>query len=242
MNFKNNNFTLFFTVCSLMLTPLFAAPCGDECGPKVCGKLDVSAAYVHIDLLNQGRTVEKMDIPAARADLCYAVWKGLLIKPTVTYGYNNQELLMTGCGIGHIIPINKSFSLTPVAGFNYSFMDTVTDRPLPGVFIPDVKRAFRSYGGYIGLEGSYTICKGNRVYLTYQYAWTRNIASLRLPLPFGTVYSREHSQGSAVSGMFEQDFNDRWSWNIAGAYNNSASKERNGMRAYGGKFGIVRWF
>jgi len=64
------------------------------------------------------------------------------------------------------------------------------------------------------------------------------------PGPFGSasVRLKEHSSGSAFSAMIEQDLNKYWSVNLAGAYNNSMSKEKNGMRAYGVKLGIARWF
>ncbi len=242
MKLKNKYIALFLTASSFATAPLMGDCCSGSCGPKTCGKVDIGPAYVHIDMLRDKDTVEKMDIPAVRGDLCYAVWKGLLVKPTITYGYNDQELFMTGVGLGQIIPINDSIKLTPVAGFTYSFLTTDASLPLlaPGVD----ERSFRSYGGYIGIEGTYSVCKTVRIYASYQYAWTRNVNKYSFAPIFGSgaLYSREHSSGSAISVMVEQDLTKCWSVNIAGAYNNSMSKERNGMRAYGCKLGIVRWF
>lgn len=238
MNNKTKSFQLFLTACSLVAAPLMG-DCCEGSGPKVCGKIDVGPAYVHIDLLQNGVTNEKMDIPAVRVDACYAIWRGVVIKPNFTYGYNNEELIMTGCGIGHIIPIYDCFKLTPVVGFNYSYLDTKTDIPFD-----DTKRSFQSYGGYIGIEGTYSLTKSLRLYATYQYVWTHNITSYKFPSPFSaaSVRLKEHSSGSAISAMIEQDLNKYWSVNLAGAYNNSMSKEKNGMRAYGVKLGIARWF
>lgn len=239
MKNKTKYFSLFFTACSLLIGPIFADCCdGTTEGPKVCGKLDMSVAFVHIDLLKNGVTDERMDIPAARADLCYSIWKGVVIKPNILYGYNNQELIMTGVGLGHIIPITNDIKITPVVGFNYSYLDTKTDNP-----IDDTKRTFKSYGGYIGMEGSYAFTKRVRAYLTYQYAWTYNTTVFNIPAPFSMKLNyKERSSGSAISAMLEEDLNDYWSVNIAGAYNNSMSKEKNGMRAYGFKVGLARWF
>lgn len=239
--------TLFqpiFIACFLVTSSLSAASCNTgDCGPKTCGKVDLGAAYVHIDLLENGVTSERMDIPAGRLDICYGIWGGVAIKGNVTYGYNNQELLMTGVGLAHITPITDRITLTPVAGFNYSYLDTEADilLPLPFGYLTDISRTFRSYAGFIGLEGTYKICDGLRLYVSYQYAWTRNITDFNLPDPLPSRF-REHSEGSAVSVQLEKDLNDKWSVNVAGAYNNSMSKERNGMRAYGFKAGIARWF
>lgn len=239
--------TLFqhFFIASLIATAsLSAASCNEgNCGPKVCGKVDIGAAYVHIDLLENGATSERMDIPAVRGDICYGIWKGVAIKGNVTYGYNNQQLLMTGIGLAHITPITDRITLTPVGGFNYSYLDTDADLllPLPFGLLTDISRTFRSYAGFVGLEGTYKICEGLRFYVTYQYAWTHNITDFNLPDPLPSRF-REHSQGSAVSAQIEKDLNKYWSVNFAGAYNNSMSKERNGMRAYGFKLGIARWF
>jgi len=202
MNHKTKSFQLFLTACSLVAAPLLG-DCCESTEPKICGKVDVGPAYVHIDLLQNGVTNEKMDIPAVRADLSYAIWRGLVIKPNFTYGYNNEELIMAGCGLGQIIPIYDCFKLTPVTGFNYSYLDTKTNIPFN-----NTKRSFQSYGVYIGLEGTYSLTKSLRLYGTYQYVWTRNITSYKFPAPFGSasVRLKEHSSGSAFSAMIEQEF------------------------------------
>ena len=56
----------------------------------------------------------------------------------------------------------------------------------------------------------------------------------------GTTKSKP--KGSNYGVMIEHDLNDRWSINLGGAYNTSLTKEKHGIRGYGGRLGCAYWF
>lgn len=209
----------------------------------VNGKADIGLTWVHIDLLEHGKTVHKMDLPGIRGDLSYKIWKGLLIKPQLllAHGGHSDHVVSAGIGFGACLPVRKGLFLTPIIGINCGHLKTVINLNLP----INVIEKFRSYSPYIGLEGSWTFCKVWRIVGCYQYAWSytnTHFTKTHTPADIFLKTTRSHTEGSSISGMIEHDFTDWFSMNLGGAYNSSLTKEKHGVRAYGLKLGFAVWF
>jgi Protochlamydia outer membrane protein len=228
---------VIFALISLAKISLY----GNEC----CGKAEISAAYVHIDVLESGHTIHRMDLPAVKADLNWKIWSGLILKPTFIYGHgkHKDEILQAGTGIGFCYPVNSQFYLTPQVGFNYNLIKSSIDfeNPFNSLIKFSISEKFQSYSPYVAFESSYTLCQGFRVVGTIQYAWSRTKTTLKPNLD-PNFKKHSHSEGFTYSGMIEYDLNEHWSVNMGGAYNVSLTKEKHGMRIWGGKLGIAYWF
>lgn len=242
------------------------AECPDLCSVEpACpprGKVDIGAAYVHIDVLLSGHTVHKMDVAAVKGDLNYRLWSGFIIKPTFLFGggRNDNEVATGGVGLGFCVPLHKTFSLTPIVGYSWGYLRTTFKYPHDMVKALDignlrVRERFRSEAPYVALEASWTFRPSWRAVVCYQYSWSRTHTHLRIagidpskiPLPNNPLTAKDtnsnsRSEGSSISGMIEHDLSDSWSVNLGAAYNNSLSKEKHGLRGWGVKFGIAYWF
>ena len=114
---------------------------------KILGRIDVGAAYAHVDILTSGHTIHKMDMGGIRADAYYRLWKGLVIKPSIlyTHGKNKDYLFTGGFGLGFCFPYKKCFCLTPIAGITWGNLKTEMEVHLPFINpftgLPDVLRA-----------------------------------------------------------------------------------------------------
>jgi hypothetical protein len=210
-----------------------------------CGKVEVSAAYVHVDFLESKKTIHRMDVPAVKTDLSWKVWNGIVVKPTFLYGHGNHkdEVMQAGGGIGFCVPIDPQLYVVPLVGFNWSHLKTTLDINNP--FIPLAKlkltETFRSYSPYVAIEASYTLCKGFRVVGNVQYSWSKTKTTLK-PMINPNFKEKSHSEGFTYSGMVEYDLNDHLSINMGAAYNVSLTKEKHGLRIWGGKLGVAFWF
>lgn len=199
------------------------------------GKVDVAPAYVHLDVLNFGKTVKTMDMPAVKVDSNYLIYKGLCIKPGFLYGYNRGSLLTAGAGLGYSIPI-KSWCFTPAIGVNYTQVKTTIPLDFGGLKIKASEK-FRSWSPYIALEVFYKIVEGWRIGVQVQYAWSRSHTTIK---DFGS--DKSNAKGPNYSLLIERDFCEHWSLNLGFAYNVSLTREKHGLRGYGTKLGLARWF
>ncbi len=200
------------------------------------GKIDVGPAFVHLDVLEHEKTVKGIDMPAVRADATFLIWKGVALKPVILYGSNEGNLVAGGIGLGHCTPLTDNLLITPSFGCNFSHLHTFIN--LPQLGLRHLKEKFRSVSPYIQLEGSYTFAACWRICLSVQYAWSRTHVFIKEI----THHGKGHSKGPCYSFLLERDLNDRWSINFGGTYNISLDKEKHGLRAYGFKIGICRWF
>lgn len=215
---------------------------------EVNGKLDIGPAYVHIDVLNFGHTSHSMDMAAVRADLYYRFLKCFVIKPNFLYAHGHKKDMAVngGFGLGAIYPVTEYFTVTGLVGINWGYLtsDYLGEYPVPqieGLFVKlDTHERFRSTSPSLGLELSYTICKGIRITGQYQYVWATTFTKLKTDQ--FKVNDKSHSQGPNYGLMLEYDINDCFSVNIGGAYNISLSKEKHGIRAAGVKVGFAWWF
>ncbi len=219
--------TIFF--CLMAYQEQVAAEC--------CGKIDLGPAYVHVDVLESNKTVKRLDMAAVRSDATLSILKGQgwVVKPFFIYAQGRGELLSTGVGFGHCTPICDWLTVTPSAGCAYTYFTTHVHLPLFG--LRHQREKFQSASPYVALEATATLMKGLRLCGSFQYAWSRTYT--RIEKFFRDTNSAE---GPSYSAMLEYDLSDEWSLQLGGAYNISLSHEKHGLRAYGGKIGIARWF
>ncbi|MBA2728558.1 MAG: hypothetical protein H0U49_10355 [Parachlamydiaceae bacterium] len=221
-----------FTTFSLFV--FYTSPLEATCD----GKIDIGPAFVHIDILEHGHTVKRMDMWAVRTDASYMVWKGVFVKPTLLYangGSAKGGLFTAGFAIGHYTPINAMFAVSPQVGVTYSHLWTKIDMPLFG--LEKLNEKFKALSPYLGIEICCKLDDGWRIYGSYQYAWSRSKTIISHIGKF-----KSNCEGPTYSFLIEKDLSDKWSVNFGGAYNLSLSKEKHGLRGTGLKAGIVRWF
>lgn len=232
---KTFGLVLCFSVCALSAQENCC-----EAEPECRGKIDIGPAYVHVDVLKSGKTDHKLDLAAVKAEFNYRFWKCLVIRPTLLYGRGccNDEIFNGGAGIGVALPLSKCFGIMPIAGINFGYLSTHFKLEHPQFPCPFcVKEKFHSSSPYIALEVSWTFTPTWRLLANYQYSWSRTRTVIK---PF--VKDRSHSEGSNYAAMIEHDLNKNWSINLGAAYNESLTKEKHGLRAYGFKLGVAYWF
>lgn len=219
----------FLSLCAIASSLKAYSPC--------TGKVDLGPVYVHLDILESGKTVKTLEMGGVRGDMSLMVWPGtgFCIKPCVLYASGCGELFTGGCAVGHCTPITEWFILTPLVGCNYTSMHTQINIPM--LQLRHVRERFRSVSPFIELDVTVKLAQGLRFYGTFQYAWSRTHTFLR-----HVTHSKSRSAGPAYGGMLEYDLNDKWSINIGGAYNITLTKEKHGLRGAGAKIGFVRWF
>jgi hypothetical protein len=247
MNPKKFFLSLITTLAALLMGTSQSVEA--QCSAKV----DLGAAYVHLDNLTSGVTTHSADLAAIRADVNFKLFEGLIVKPTALYGASNpfhvqsdDSLFAAAITVGHCFPITEKILVQPNVGYTYTKMKTVFSGVVTN-FIPPcgpteihfhgLKQSFTSNGPSLGLEGYYFFTKRFRLCLAVQYIWSKTDAEVH-----GIYNDKSHTKGPSYSGMLEWDINDCWSVNVAGAYNISLTKEKHGLRAAGAKVGIARWF
>jgi len=215
---------------------------------KICGKWDVAPAYVHVDVLQHEKTIHRMDLGGIKTDATVVVWKGLCFKPQLLVVGNRGGLVSTGLGIGHCTPIYKWCMVTPSVGVIYTNLHTKLNLPIEvaegvHVVIPHVKERFWSVSPYVGLDVCFTLPCDWRIVGQVQFSWSRTRTTLSKSGPLGfTNKDTSKSQGPSYGVLIEHDFTKCFSVNVGAAYNTSLTKEKHGLRGYGGKIGFAYWF
>ena len=221
---------MFCTSCMGLFAPSLYAEC--------MGKFEIAPAFVHIDVLEKHNTVKKINMGAIRSEAYWVIGKGWMLKPLALYGKGDGgELTTASLGFGRCIPLGKQFVLTPSVGATYTCLNTSfeVDHEIFGPL--EFKESFHSISPYIGLELNYRIRPNLRIGGSIQYAWSR--CKTRIKHLFT---QKGNSQGPNLSALLEYDFNQEWSINVGFAYNESLSRDKDGLRGYGAKLGLVRWF
>lgn len=206
---------------------------------KCLGKVEVAPAFVHIDVIESKNTIRRLDMPGVRLDLSYVTEKGWLVKPTLLYARESGgELITTGVGFGRCIPYKECWVFNPTVGINYTNLGTSVyiDLGAPIKF----RERFEGHAPYAGLEVIYKISPRSRIGATFQYAWSRSKTHVKSAV--AKLKTKDDAEGASYALMYEYDLNQCWSVNIGGAYNESYGKDKSGIRAHGGKVGLVRWF
>lgn len=208
----------------------------DSCYSDCKGKIDPGVIFVRVKVQESGQTIKTLDMGGARIDgtIILAEGYGICLKPFFQAASGDGDLLSGGIGLGHYTPITKRFCILPVVGFNAGHLQTRIDLPIaPGIVLEDQKERFHSKGFYIGLEASYKISPNFIVSGIWQYNWSRTHTRI------GSVVNQtSFCQGSNYAITADYYFCDNWSVNAAAAINNSLSKEKHGIVAYGGKLGV----
>lgn len=201
-------------------------------------KIEVAPAYIHIDVIEGRKTVKELDMGGIRADVCWVSTNGWLIKPSGIYGKEKGGELSTGnIAFGRSIPLNKKWILSPSIGISYTQMKTSIHIDLGEIGKKKYKERFDGYCTYGSLELIYNIAKNVRVCASAQYGWSRSKTIIK-----GLFTSKSDAEGPSYAAQIEYDINKNWSVNLGGAYNESFSEEKNGIRGRGIKLGIARWF
>lgn len=204
------------------------------------GKIDIGPALVRIDVLENRKTVERIDMLAIRGDANILILGdcGFALKPSFIYGRGKHhgELASGALGLGYCFPVCEGLTVTPSAGC--TFTDLTSHIDIPAYFLKDITRSFSSVAPYLALEVTYRICPGWRVSGMVQYAWSRTHTRIKKL----HINDKSRSQGPNIAGMIEHDINDKWSVNLGAAYNISLTREKHGLRAVGVKLGVVYWF
>lgn len=205
-----------------------------------CGKIDIGPAIIHIDVLESNKTIKKVNMLGVKADGSYLIWKGVCLKGGALYGRQGHSETASGnIGIGHYTPICPTFSFTPSIGCTFTQFHT----HLPHPFFPaTLKERFRSISPYLALEATYTIVPGWRISAFYQYAFSRTYTRISSTLLPKSLTTKSNPKGPNYSFLLEHDLNEHWSINLGGSYNISLTKEKHGIRAYGGRLAIAYWF
>lgn len=223
-----NIFFLFVVLCG-MRSFIFG-----ECH----GKVDLGPAFVSLDIIESGRTIETLDMVGVRGDATFLIWKGFCIKPTLTLAKDQSDgrLATGGVGIGHYVPVNEKLCVLPSIGVVFTEIKTHIDIDFGGPVVR-FKEKFHSTSPYVGLEVSYDLAKCWKITGVAQYAWSRTHTTVD---PF--ISSKGHSNGPNFGLLLDYMFNDAWSISVGAGYNTSLSREKHGIRARGAKVAIAYWF
>lgn len=204
----------------------------------ICGKIDAGPAWLHIDVLESGKTIQKLNMAAIKADSTAVVWQGLCLKPSLLYGQDGySEMFSTALGIGHYTPICKQIAITPSVGVTGTLFRTKIKIPVFPGFSIKLKEHFRSLSPYVALDVTYCFAESWRVIGFFQYSWATTDTKIT-----SMGWSQSHAQGPNYALLLEHDLNDSWSVNIGGAYNTSLTREKHGLRAYGVRLAVAYWF
>lgn len=224
---------VFFAAATLLnLIPVHKAQ--GEC----MGKIDIAPAYIHVDVIESRNTIKELDMAGARLDLSFVIGKGWTIRPNAIYGKEKDgELISASIGFGRCIPCGERWVLTPLVGVGYTTLGTSIHIDLGEMGEHKFKERFEGYAPYLGLEVYYRIASNMRIVVNGQYAWSHSKTRVK-----HLFTSKSDAQGPSYGALFEYDLNSCWSVNIGGAYNESYSKEKDGIRARGLKLGLAHWF
>lgn len=204
-----------------------------------CGKVDLGATIIDLDILKSGHTEETLHMKGLKGDATIQIIGGVVLKPGFIWGQGHGELASASIGIGHCTPIFKGFMLIPSAGVIFSYVRTKVDVEVPefGITFEDQKERFRSISPYAALEFCYTFLEKWTLMGAYQYSWSRTHTKI------GKIVSEtSHCCGPNYSLGLEYCIDEHWAVNLGAGYNISLSKEKHGIRGKGIKLGVAYYF
>lgn len=206
-------------------------------GVKIWGKVEAGPAYIHLDVIENKKTVDKMDLPAVRTDAIVIIGEGWNVRPTFMWGKNDGEFLAAGIAFGRCIPCGKKWIFTPLVGVTYTQVLTDIDLEFPDVGALNFKEKFESIAPWLGLEATFIITPSWRLTGVAQYAWSRSRTVIE-----DLFNSKSDSSGPNFGVQLEHDLSQKWSVNLGAGWNLSLSRDNSGIRGKGVKLGIARWF
>lgn len=217
------------------------------------GRVDAGPIYVHLDVLEHGKSIDKLDMEGFRADGYFQIYSGLIFKPAFAIAGGRGEYYSGTTAIGFYIPMCEltpfldGLSFLPQVGWTGSRLKTHVNLPVPqaAIVIPGVLEIFRSTTVFVGLEGTYQLLSNVSISGSLLYGWSKTDTTLQKEVtPLGPldVKAPSNTKGFSYSAMVDYQFTDHWSVNLAGVYNLMLSKENHGIRASGVRLGLgYRW-
>ena len=181
------------------------------CNLSAHGRIDAGPIYVHMDVLNYGKTYEKLDMEGFRADGYFQVYSGLILKPSFTIAGGHGEYYAGTLALGFYIPMGDlvscldGLSFLPQAGWTGGRLSTNIDTnidlfpPLTPTTLRGVREIFRSNTGFIGIEGSYQILYNVTISGSALYGWSGTRTTWNKE-PYGSLFPRTSSMAIARAG------------------------------------------
>lgn len=200
------------------------------------GKIDVGAAFIDVDVLESGKTVETLHMVGVKADLTVLFYKGWFIEPNIIWAQGDGRLVAGTIGIGHYFPIGKRLTILPSVGWGFSHLHNEIDLPTP-LGKMEFTRKFHSTSPYISLKVNYQLAEKFYVFGYVQYAWSSTKTTL-----VHLLSDKSHSEGPNYAVGVEYSVTPKWSITAGVAYNISLSHEKHGLRAKGAKIGVSYYF
>ncbi len=225
--------------------------------PPLCckGRVDAGPAFYRINVLEEGKTTQTMDLFGGRLDatLLFLENSGICLKPTASGATGDGKFYSYGIGLGHYTPITDWLQVIPVIGLTWTDLRTSIDLDVPTGLPPPfpaiqtlhmVDEEFDSQSRYVGMEVFYQVHSSLWLTLIYQYAWADSETTLMHPgfiqagHPDGIFISKGSTQGSNFAGSIDYYFPSNWTIGLAGGFNSSLDRERFGIEGWGLKLSI----
>lgn len=208
---------------------------------QVEGRVDIGYAWIDIDVLESGKTVDKMHVNSVRGDATIALYKGFCVKPGFTVGWGDGNVQNVTLALGQYIPLGEycsimdKFSILPHVGIGYGRIHTHIDIEEFGLF--HLKEQFHSISPFIGIDLNFKITEKFMVFGIVQYVWSRTHTKIG-----DFPKDKSHSEGFNYALVLEYNFYKSWCITLAGGYNTSLTKEKHGFRIKGAKLGLAYYF
>lgn len=199
---------------------------------EIRGKVDMGAAFVNVDLLQSGKTVDSVRMRGFRGEATVNVWEGVFVRPICIFVGGKGQLDSVSVAVGQFLPFCKIL-FQPNVGVNFSYLRTKIDIAEN----VSAKEKFRSYSPFIGLEATYTLLEKWTFSASVQYAWCHTKTIIK-----PVLNEKSRSEGPNYSLGIDYNINQNWAITFGAAYNISLSREKHGLRGYGTKIGVAYYF
>lgn len=224
-----------------ILGALFILLCGYQAVEAKCcsGKVDIGPAFIELDILQSGKTIETRRVWVARGDSTILVWGGYFLKPGFMWGDNHSTKFASGTiGAGHCFPLlDNQLVLMPSVGVAFTYIKVKVDVDIGPIVLEDLTEKFQSSSPYIAMEFTYKLADKWTLMGMYQYAWSKTRTTIGDFDP-----DKSHSCGPNYSLGIDYSINDCWSVTFGVGYNITLSKEKHGLRGKGAKLGVAYYF
>lgn len=231
----------------LFVCTLLAA--GGSLSAGLHGRFDLAPVVMDVKVQEQGHTIKTLDMVGARADATLQVVEGygFVLKPFFMSASGGGDLIQGGINVGHYTPISEKISVTPIIGWSGSRLNTNLSREFykQTMFVSSARERFHASSLNLGLEVAYAFTPSWILTGIYQYGFARTNTRITMNIPYmgdKTFYSKGHSQGSNAALVLDYYVTQNWIISAGAAYNNSLSKEKHGLKAFGGKLGIGYYY
>jgi len=208
---------------------------------EIEGRVDIGYAWIDIDVIESGHTVDKMHVNAVKGDATISLYKGFCVKPGFVWGTGDGDIESFTLGFGQYIPVAENicflakFSVLPYAGIGYTRIHTHIDLEQFGLF--DLKEQFHSWTPYIGIDLNFKLNDKFTLFGIVQYGWSRTHTKVG-----DFPKDKSHSEGFNYALVLEYNVYKNWCISLGGGYNLGLTKEKHGFRIKGAKLGLAYYF